>query len=163
MDHAYLIAEDDENTQLLILRAYKMLDLVFPVHFVNNGQEAIDYLEGEGGYSDRQRFPLPALTISDLKMPRMNGLEALQWIRQSKFREMVVVMFSGSDMDSDVHNAYRAGVNSFVHKPVSFTELMQTLSSIHHYWFGCNFFPINGIAGSGQRRNTGLKVIRERT
>lgn len=141
MEQRYLIAEDDENTQLLIVRAFKVLELAVPKHFVSDGEEAIEYLAGTGRYTNRKLYPLPTLMLLDLKMPRKNGLEVLSWIRSSPVRDLVVIMFTGSDMESDVREAYRLGVNSFVHKPVSFTNFTQMISSIHHYWFGCNHFP----------------------
>ena len=158
MRRHYVIAEDDENTQVLIARVYKQLDPLISVDFVNDGEEAIKYLEGAGRYRDRHQFPLPAIVILDLNMPQKTGLEVLHWIRHSPLREMVVVMFSGMDIDSDVRAAYRAGVNSFVHKPSSFAELIQVLSSIHHYWFDCNYFPTDDLR---RRSSTGLKVVRE--
>jgi CheY-like chemotaxis protein len=162
VEHHYLIAEDDENTQLLITRAFKNLDLAAPLHFVSDGTEALEYLEGHGRYSDRMQYPLPTLVLLDLKMPRMNGLEVLRWLRQSPFRDLVVVMFSSSDREDDVRDAYRLGVNSFVHKPVSFSEFSQTISSIHHYWFGCNYFPNlpDGLAG---RQKSPFIIVREKS
>jgi CheY-like chemotaxis protein len=148
--HHYLIAEDEEDTQLLVKHAFKSLDLAAPLHFVPDGGEVIQYLQGSGDYADRKRFPFPALLLLDLKMPCKDGLEVARWIRQSPFRELVVVMFSSSDLESDVREAYRCGVNSFVHKPQSLPEFIQMISSIHHYWFGCNFFPTQpeGLAGN---------------
>jgi two-component system response regulator len=116
MDHHYLVAEDDENTQVLIERAFKQLDLAAPLHFVSDGKEAIAYLDGDTTYHDRSAHPLPALLLLDFKMPRQDGLEVLRWVRASYLREMVVVMFSASDVEKDVLEAYRLGVNSFVHR-----------------------------------------------
>lgn len=155
--HYYLIAEDDENTQVLIRRAFDNLSLNLPMHFVDDGQEVIDYLEGRGQFSERGKYPLPALILLDLKMPRKNGLEVLEWLRQSSFRDIVVVMFSASDLERDVRDAYRLGVNSFIHKPTSFSDLQHVLSAIHHYWFGCNYIPHgNGVVG---REKTKFKVV----
>ena len=158
VDHQYLIAEDDENTQALIRRAYNNLSLSAPMHFVNDGQEVIDYLEGRHAFADRTKHPLPALILLDLKMPQKNGLETLSWIRSSFFNDIVVVMFSGSDLETDVRDAYRFGANSFIHKPTSFSELQHVLSAIHHYWFGCNYIPHVGHGVIGRER-TPFKVI----
>lgn len=156
--HYYLIAEDDEDTRLFIQRAYDNLSLAVPMHFVSDGEQVIDYLEGRGPYSDRKAYPLPALIISDFKMPRKNRLEVLQWIRGSPFKEIVVVIFSGSDLESDVHQAYRFGANSFIHKPSAFPDLQHVLSAIHHYWFGCNYIPHVGDGVVGGER-TPFKVV----
>src|SRR5262249_17318273 len=139
--HYYLIAEDDETMQVLIQRAYDNLSLAVPMHFVSDGQELIDYLEGRGHFSDRRTYPFPALILLDLRMPRKNGLEVLEWLGKSAFKDIVVVMFSGSDLERDVREAYRLGANSFIHKPTTFSDLQHVLSAIHHYWFGCNYIP----------------------
>ena len=142
MDHIYLVAEDDQDTQVLIQRAFKQADLAPPVYFTNDGQQTIHYLAGEGDYTDRKRFPMPALLLLDLKMPYQDGFDVLRWIRaQPQLRKLVVIMFSGSSLEQDVEQAFNLGVNSFVMKPVSFSELLQVILAIHHYWFGCNHFP----------------------
>lgn len=151
MNRHYLIAEDDHDTRVIIEAAFKRLDLAVHLHWAKDGQMVIDYLEGNGEFAARATHPLPALVLLDLKMPFVSGMDALRWIRKQKTRiqQLLVVMFSSSDQESDVIEAYREGVNSFVHKPASFAEMMHVLSSIHHYWFACNFFPdpTNGIVG----------------
>lgn len=142
MDHIYLVAEDDQDTQLLIKRAFKQADLSPPVYFTNDGQQTIEYLSGNGVYSDRSHFPMPALLLLDVKMPYRDGFDVLRWIRtQPSLRRLVVVMFSGSSLEKDIEQAFDLGVNSFVLKPVSFSELLQVILAIHYYWFGCNHFP----------------------
>ena len=142
MDHIYLVAEDDQDTQILIKRAFKKADLAPPIYFTNDGHETIRYLSGDGDYADRTRYPMPALLLLDLKMPLRDGFDVLRWIRaQAHLRRLVVIMFSGSSLEQDVEEAFNLGVNSFVMKPVSFSELLQVILAIHHYWFGCNHFP----------------------
>ena len=142
MAHNYLIAEDDQDTQVLIERAFKQADISAPLYFTNDGQHAMDYLAGRGEHSDRTRFPIPAILLLDLKMPFRDGFEVLRWIRADpRMRKLVVIMFSGSSIEKDVEEAFNLGVNSFVMKPVSFSELLQVIMAIHHYWFGCNHFP----------------------
>src|SRR4051794_33076925 len=100
MDHIYLIAEDDQDTQLLIQRAFKQADLASPIYFTNDGQHTIDYLAGHEAYADRARFPMPAILLLDLKMPFRDGFEVLRWIReQPRLRKLVVIMFSGSSLE----------------------------------------------------------------
>jgi CheY-like chemotaxis protein len=142
MEHIYLIAEDDPDTQLLIQRAFKQGDLAAPLYFADDGEQTIDYLAGRGQFSDRSRYPLPAILLLDLKMPFKDGFDVLRWIRaHPSFRKLVVIMFSGSSLERDVEQAFDLGVNSCVMKPVSFSELLQVIMAIHHYWFGCNHFP----------------------
>ena len=146
----------------LIQQAYS--SLVLPdvlMHYVEDGQEAIHYLAGDRQFSDRAKFPLPTLLLLDLKMPRKSGLDVLTWVRQSPLKEIVVVMFSGSDAEKDVHQAYQCGANSFIHKPTSFTDLKHVLIAIHHYWFGCNYIPKAGGGIVGRQRTPFRVVSRE--
>src|ERR1051325_11431606 len=77
-----LLAEDREDDVLLIRRAFKKAHLLNPLHVVHDGEEAIAYLKGEGQYANRAEYPLPALLLLDLKMPRRDGFDVLTWIRQ---------------------------------------------------------------------------------
>ena len=131
MVHHYLIAEDDQNMRVLIQRAYGSLVLQdVSMHYVEDGQEAIDYLAGDSQFSDRAKFPLPTLLLLDFKMPRKSGLDVLTWVRQSPLKEIVVVMFSGSDAEADVHQAYKWGAN-FIHSQTDFFRRPQTRLDRH--------------------------------
>ena len=97
---------------------------------------------------------MPAMLLLNLKMPCKDGFDVLCWIRcQPHLRKLVVIMFSGSRLEQDVEQAFELGANSFVTKPVSPTELLQVIMGIHHYWFGCNYFPMPDD-GAGMRRET---------
>jgi CheY-like chemotaxis protein len=162
MEHIYLIAEDDSDTQLLIQRAFKQADLSAPLYFADDGEQAIEYLAGRGQFSDRSRYPLPAILLFDLKMPFKDGFDVLRWIRaHPSFRKLVVIMFSGSSLERDVEQAFDLGVNSFVMKPVSFSELLQVIMAIHHYWFGCNHFPQPGDGETLPRETRFVVAARE--
>src|SRR5229473_2661647 len=77
-----LLAEDREDEVLLLRHAFAKAGFLNPLQVVPNGEEAIHYLQGEGKYANRDEYPLPALVLLDLKMPRKDGFEVLQWIRQ---------------------------------------------------------------------------------
>ena len=157
--HVYLIAEDDADTQVLVKRAFDQLGIATPVHFTLDGQETIDYLIGHERYEDREQFPLPDLLLLDLNMPRADGFAVMDWLRTSPFKELVVVMFSGTSQPRDVKEAYKRGVNSFVEKPMSYHELTQTLMTIHHYWFGCNRLPVSGNGVRLRKKDGRYKVV----
>src|SRR5688572_10273895 len=76
-----LVAEDNEDHVVLIRRAFKQARFLNPVHVVQDGAEAIAYLNGEGKYADRNEYPMPGLLLLDLKMPNKNGFEVMEWIR----------------------------------------------------------------------------------
>ncbi len=143
MNHLYLIAEDDGDTQVLVKRAFLKAGLDVPIQFVNDGTETLDYLFGKGRFKDRSEFPFPAILLLDFSMPRMNGLEVIKAIRSdsSALKRLVVVMFSSTVDESQIEKMYEAGVNSYVEKPSDFNELVHAVACIHQYWFGCNHFP----------------------
>ncbi len=126
-----LLAEDNPNDLLFIKRAIDRGGLPFILHHVVNGEEAVGYLQGEGQYEDRERYPLPSLVISNVKMPRMNGLQLLQWIRQqSAWKDLLVVVLSGSGDPGEVGQFERLGVNSYFVKPVDLDDLVTTLQEV---------------------------------
>jgi len=109
---------------LLVRRAFKAAFIDNPLHVVRDGEEAIAYLQGEGMYSNRAENPLPSLILLDLKMPRLDGLGVLRWIRsQQGFSGTAVVILSSSDQPENIRQAYEAGATSFHVKPTSLVEL----------------------------------------
>jgi CheY-like chemotaxis protein len=129
-----LLADDNENDILMFRRAARRAKFNQPLHVVNNGEEAIAYLKGEGQFQDREQFPLPGLVLLDLKMPRLNGFDVLQWVReQPQFASMQVVVMSSSDEICDINRAYQLGANSFLVKPLSFDEFVGMLEALRSY------------------------------
>src|SRR3989442_654748 len=108
----FLLAEDREDDIILIRRAFHKAHLLNPVQVVRDGEETIAYLKGEGRYANRAEYPLPALLLLDLKMPRKDGFEVLRWIRQEPgLRSLRVVVLTSSDRLQDVNLAYQLGAN----------------------------------------------------
>jgi CheY-like chemotaxis protein len=103
---------------------------------VASGEEAVQYLEGHEPYSRRESFPFPDLIISDLKMPRMSGIELLAEVR-ARWGSLPFVMFSNSGVQEDVDLAYRAGANSYLTKPADFDGLVQLFGALYGYWSRC--------------------------
>src|SRR5688572_29917815 len=131
---AVLLAEDSENDVLMFRRAARRAKFSQPLHVVTNGEEVVAYLKGEGRFSDRAQYPLPGLLLLDLKMPRMNGFEVLQWVRQQpQFTALQVVVLSSSDEIRDINRAYQLGANSFLVKPLSFDEFVGMLEALRSY------------------------------
>src|SRR5438477_12877403 len=114
-----LLAEDREDDVLLIRRAFNKANLLNPLHLVHDGDEAIAYLKGEGQFANRAEYPLPSLLLLDLKMPRRDGFEVLQWVReQSSLKALRVIVLTSSEHIQDVNRAYDLGANSFLVKPM---------------------------------------------
>jgi len=137
-----LLAEDEEDYVLLIRHAFSQAKIPNPLHVVWNGQEAIAYLKGEGKYSNREEYPLPDLLLLDLKMPRVNGFEVLQWIRaQPGLAPLRVLVLTSSEQLRDVNEAYRLGANSFLVKPLDFEDFTQLSRLISDFWLKASRVP----------------------
>jgi CheY-like chemotaxis protein len=137
-----LIVEDNPTDVMLIQRAFAKLKIANPVQVVADGDRAVDYLSGRDSYADRTHFPLPALVLLDLKLPRRSGLEVLEWLRrQEGLRRLPVVMLTSSRQSHDVNRAYDLGANSYLVKPVEFDGLQELLGTINTYWIEWNENP----------------------
>lgn len=131
--------EDDPNDVLLFQHACQKAGACCNLQVVADGDEAVAYLSGTGKFADRVQFPLPKLVLLDLKMPRLNGIEAMTWIRRSqKFSRLPVVVLSSSNHDVDIQRAYDAGANSYLVKPVDFNALVDIAKSLAGYWLAFN-------------------------
>jgi len=141
--YTILLVEDDANDVLLIERAFEKAHLANPIKSVRDGQEAIAYLSGMPPYDDRLRYPLPALILLDLKLPRKSGFEVLNWLRQEEdLRRLPVVILTSSGQAADINRAYELGANSYLVKPVSFEALTQLVQGLGVYWLILNESPI---------------------
>ena len=137
-----LLVEDDPNDVALIRRAFKKARILNPLNIVHDGEEAIAYLAGQGEYADRSKFPLPAVVLLDLKLPRRSGHEVLAWLRQQPgLRRLPVVVLTSSSDTPDVRQAYDLGANSYLVKPVSFDGLMEMVKTLGLYWLVFNHAP----------------------
>jgi CheY-like chemotaxis protein len=115
-----LYIEDEENDVFFMKMAFERTGLAHTLHSVSNGKEAIAYLAGHGPYSDRSRYPLPAVILLDLNLPLISGFEVLQWLRQQPHLERLpVVVFSSSGRPEDMKKAQELGANDYLLKPTS--------------------------------------------
>ncbi|MCI0744407.1 MAG: response regulator [Verrucomicrobia subdivision 3 bacterium] len=130
-----LLAEDDENDVLMFRRAFTQLGITAPIQVVPNGDEAIAYLQGSGRFSNREEFPLPDIFLLDLKMPRRNGFEVLEWLRnEPRFSAIRVIVLTTSRDIYDITRAYQLGAASFLVKPIEFTEFRNAMNAVYSYW-----------------------------
>jgi CheY-like chemotaxis protein len=134
-----LVAEDLPEEVFILKRALERARFSAPVHFVRDGQEALDYFSGEGSFADRRQNPLPTLLLLDLKMPRLDGFQVLEWLRrQPGLRRLPVIVFTSSDVSQDIRRAYDLGANSYVVKPHASQDLESVASRLQSYWFQLN-------------------------
>lgn len=129
-----LYAEDSDDDAFLMRRAFAKLKFPGRLVIVPDGMEAKLYMEGAGPYADRERHPLPQIILLDVKMPRLSGLELLQWLRtQEEFRPLPVFMLTSSSQPSDIAAAYEHGANSYLVKPTNlndFSSLVDGLAAL---------------------------------
>jgi CheY-like chemotaxis protein len=146
-----LLVEDNPDDVLLARRALKKAALPASMQVVEDGDEAVAYLDGSGRFGDRARHPLPALVLLDLKLPKRSGLEVLRWVRnQSGLDTTPVVVLTSSGEDEDIQKAYALGANSYLQKPVAFNALVQLLGVLELYWFRNNLTVPPAAAGARQ-------------
>ncbi|MDB6027276.1 MAG: response regulator receiver protein [Verrucomicrobiales bacterium] len=134
-----LYAEDDLCFAELLELALKDGGFTHKVIRVPDGEQALAYLKGIGKYGNRDIYPFPFVTLLDLKMPRVDGFEVLQWIREeSPFPYLPVVVLTVSEEMRDISKAYKLGANSFLIKPPRLVELKEMLTMLDSYWFRHN-------------------------
>jgi len=120
MNRTILVAEDDPNDQFFIEKELKKLSLPIEIRFVNDGEQAIAYLLAHGKFADISQFPKPDVMFVDLKMPRLNGFELLQWLRSNGLSErLLTVVVSSSMLQEDIDKAYDLGANAYLVKPAT--------------------------------------------
>lgn len=137
-----LLAEDREDDIFLIRKAFATAGLSNPLYVVNDGEQAIAYLMGDGPFSNRAEYPLPDIILLDLKMPRLDGFEVLTWIRrQPGIRGLPVVVLTSSEELRDVNRAYSLGANSFLVKPLDFENSVALVKMVEKYWIRSSKLP----------------------
>ena len=131
-----LYADDDAEDRMLVKDAWAENRLANELHFVEDGEELMDYLRRRGPYTHLAGEPLPGMILLDLNMPRKDGREALQEIKADpRLRSIPVVVLTTSKAEEDILRAYDLGVNSFILKPVTFQSLVDLTLTLSKYWF----------------------------
>jgi DNA-binding response OmpR family regulator len=137
-----LLVEDNRDDEALTLRALRQNNIANDVVVAHDGVEALDYLLGQGSYEGRDVREYPAVILLDLKLPRVDGLEVLRRLRGDSRTELLpVVVLTSSSEEQDMVNSYKLGANSYVCKPVDFTEFMEAVRQLGLYWLVLNELP----------------------
>jgi len=133
-----LLVEDDPDHEALAIRALRKANVANEIQVAHDGAEALEYLNGAVGGSK----PLPQLVLLDLKLPKVDGLEVLRSIRAAdKTALLPVVVLTSSDEERDIVSSYRLGVNSYIRKPVNFTDFAEATRQLGMYWLLLNQCP----------------------
>ena len=130
-----LLVEDDSNEILFLQRAFSRAGSDAAIFFVPDSSRAIEYLTGEGEFSSRSDFPLPALIVTDLKMPGADGFWLLDWIRRHPVHCWIpIIVLSSSTFDADIKKAYALGARAYLVKPNDFLALRELIHAAYAFW-----------------------------
>jgi len=139
-----LLVEDNPDDEALTLRALKRNNILNEVIVARDGAEALDYLFARGAHSGRDTSKQPEVILLDLKLPKIDGLEVLQRIRQDeRIRRLAVVILTSSNEERDIIAGYDLGANSYIRKPVDFKQFMEAVRQLGRYWLVLNVSPPN--------------------
>ena len=134
-----LLVEDDPDHEVLTIRALRKSNVANEIRIARDGEEAINLLIGRNGDSLKI---LPQVVLLDLKLPKIDGLEVLRRIRETeRTRLLPVVILTSSDEETDIVRSYRLGVNSYIRKPVNFSEFAEATKQLGMYWLVLNECP----------------------
>jgi CheY-like chemotaxis protein len=138
-----LLVEDNPADILLMQRIFQEEPFVnVALQIVRDGNTAILYLNGNGEYSDRTRYPLPNLMLLDQNLPQRSGYEVLAWLKQQPYlKRLPVIMLTTSHLNVDINQAYEFGANAYLVKPTGFETLRAIMNSLNDFWFKYNYFP----------------------
>ena len=138
-ENPVLLVEDNLDDVLITRRAWRKGKIRNELHVVNDGEEALDFLYKRNGHQDAPKI---SLMLLDLKMPKMNGFEVLENIKQDeKLRRIPVVVLTTSPRSSDIERAYDLGCNSYIVKPVGFNNFIESVLKIEQFWLELAVLP----------------------
>jgi len=153
MEPVILLVEDDEHDVLFLKNAFDKTGITNPLHVAAHGQEALDYFRGRGKFSNRETYPLPCFVLLDLKLPYVTGLDVLRGIRTQDQSSTIVIVFTSSNSQDDIDNAFRSGANAYLVKPNDPMELLAIAKAIRDFWLCHNQFPCNGQMADNHDRD----------
>jgi two-component system response regulator len=141
-EQTILLIEDNNDDAELTLRAFKRANVKNPLVRARDGEEALDYLFGRGAYAARDVRDLPAVTLLDINMPKISGLDVLKAIRaDERTKHLPVVILTSSNEDKDRLSAYTHFANSYVIKPVDYDQFVKAAAQLGLYWMVLNAPP----------------------
>jgi two-component system, response regulator len=141
-DGTILLVEDNQDDEALTMRAFQRNKIRNPIVCVRDGQEALDWLFGEGRYAGRNQADRPAVVLLDLKLPKVDGLEVLRRVRANPATRLTpIVILTSSREDRDRLEGYSLGANSYIQKPVDFEQFVDSIRQLGLYWLVLNEPP----------------------
>jgi CheY-like chemotaxis protein len=144
-DKVILLVEDNEEDELLTMRALKKNNILNKVVVARDGVQALDYLFGTGSHEGRDTSQQPTVILLDLKIPLIDGHEVLRRIRgDARTRMLPVVVLTSSKEETDLVSVYSNGANSYIRKPVDFNQFVEAVRQLGMYWLVMNETPPRG-------------------
>ncbi|MBI5818189.1 MAG: response regulator [Verrucomicrobia bacterium] len=138
-----LLVEDDEGHAEIVRRNFELCRLANRLIHVADGQAALDYLNQQNEFSDPAKSPRPGVILLDLRLPKVDGLEVLKIVKADpKLRTIPVVILTTSSAETDMVRAYNSHANSYLVKPVDFTQFTQLMETFGYYWLAWNQYPL---------------------
>jgi CheY-like chemotaxis protein len=143
-----LMADDDAGDRMLTRKALERSHLANELTFVQDGEELMEFLRGEGRYAGDGKRRRPGLILLDLNMPRKDGREALQEIKSDpELRHIPIVVLTTSKDEEDIYRSYNLGANSYITKPVTLEGLVELMKGLGSYWFQIVQLPTESSGG----------------
>jgi len=142
MTKVILLVEDNPDDEELTLLAFKQSRVANEVVIARDGTEALDYLFGTGIHANRDIKMMPSMILLDLKLPKIDGLQVLEHVRNDeRTRRIPVVILTSSKEQEDILKSYNLGANSYIRKPVDFRQFIEAAQSLGLYWLVLNEPP----------------------
>ncbi len=137
-----LLVEDNDDHAELVARSLEQHHIPNKIHRISDGESAIEYLIHTGKYSDISLNPLPHLILLDLRLPKIDGLNVLKYIKNhSGLKQIPVVILTSSESLKDIHNSYSNYANSYLVKPIDYNKFKKMMDDIGFYWLNWNKNP----------------------
>jgi CheY-like chemotaxis protein len=137
-----MLVEDNIDHAELVIRTFEEHKIANRISHFSDGQTALDYLLRRNGYADLKSSPRPHVILLDLRLPRIDGLEVLQVIKEDAELKLIpVIILTTSEAERDLARAYQNHVNSYLVKPVGFEEFRKLMNDLGFYWLGWNIHP----------------------
>ncbi len=138
-----LLVEDNQGDVVLTLEAFEAIRMVNTVNVVNDGEEAIKYLNREGIYAD---MPEPDLILLDINLPKLNGMDVLRYVKtHDRFKVIPIVILSSSESERDINESYSLHANCYLTKPVDFSKFLAVIKSVESFWINIVQLPVKPI------------------
>lgn len=134
-----VLIEDNDDDVALIQRVFNRAQITAVIDVITDGADALDYFKGTGRYAGRDITQQPKFVMLDLKLPRIDGLQILSHLKENpQTRNLPVIVLTSSSEERDLMKSYELGVNSYIRKPVNYTEFAQTVEDVGRYWISLN-------------------------